>query len=143
MAQGVPLPLTHNMRLNHVLHERVLLVAVEMAEEPRLDDARRIIVRSIADHILRVELKFGFMEKPDVPMGLRAAIARKQLSACELAQVTYYTGHETIIPTDRDSGMARWRKSIFALMHHNAQRPGAYFNIPSMQVMEIGVEFEI
>ena len=28
-------------------------------------------------------------------------------------------------------------------MHHNAQRPGAYFNIPSAQVMEIGIEFEI
>jgi K+ transporter len=30
-----------------------------------------------------------------------------------------------------------------AVMHLNAQRPGAYFNIPSTQVMEIGVEFEI
>jgi KUP system potassium uptake protein len=39
--------------------------------------------------------------------------------------------------------MARWRKAIFAFMHHNAQRPGAYFNIPSAQVMEIGIEFEI
>ena len=143
MAQGVPLPLTHNMKLNHVLHERVLLVAVEMAEQPRLDDAHRVIVTPIAEHILRVELRFGFMEKPDVPTGLLVAIARQQLSTCDLVQVTYYTGHETIIPTNRNSGMARWRKSIFALMHHNAQRPGAYFNIPSKQVMEIGVEFAI
>jgi KUP system potassium uptake protein len=114
-----------------------------MTEEPRLDDARRVIVKPLAERILRVELRFGFMEKPDVPMGLQVAIARQQLSTCDLAQVTYYTGHETIIPTNRDSGMARWRKSIFALMHHNAQRPGAYFNIPSSQVMEIGVEFVI
>ncbi len=28
-------------------------------------------------------------------------------------------------------------------MHHNAQRPGAYFQIPSAQIMEIGIEFEI
>ena len=28
-------------------------------------------------------------------------------------------------------------------LHHNAQRPGAYFKIPSAQIMEIGVEFEI
>jgi len=28
-------------------------------------------------------------------------------------------------------------------MHLNAPRPGAYFNIPSTQVMEIGVAFEI
>jgi KUP system potassium uptake protein len=57
--------------------------------------------------------------------------------------VIYYTGHETIIPSGRRSGMARWREVLFAFMHHNAQRPGAYFKIPSAQIMEIGIEFEI
>ena len=142
-AQGVPLPLTQNMKLNHVLHERVLLVAVEMTEAPRVADEHRVIIKPISEHIFRVELRYGFMEKPDVPKGLIVAMARQQISPCELAQVTYYTGHETIIPTDRRTGMARWRKSVYALMHHNAQRPGAYFNIPSAQVMEIGLEFEI
>ena len=40
-------------------------------------------------------------------------------------------------------GLPRWREALFALMHHNAQRPGAYFKIPGGQIMEIGVEFEI
>jgi KUP system potassium uptake protein len=39
--------------------------------------------------------------------------------------------------------MPRWREGLFAFMHRNAQRPGAYFRIPSAQIMEIGVEFEI
>ena len=39
--------------------------------------------------------------------------------------------------------MTRWRETIFAIMHRNVQRPGAYFHIPSEQIMEIGVEFEI
>jgi hypothetical protein len=34
-------------------------------------------------------------------------------------------------------------RRVVALMHHNAQRPGAYFKIPGGQIMEIGVEFEI
>jgi KUP system potassium uptake protein len=143
MAQGVPLPLTHNMKLNHVLHERVLLVAVEMTETPRVEDKDRVIMRPISEQILRVELRFGFMEKPDVPRGLYVACVQHQIAPCELERMTYYTGHETIIPTDKNTGMPRWRKSIFAFMHHNAQRPGAYFNIPSPQVMEIGVEFSI
>jgi KUP system potassium uptake protein len=56
--------------------------------------------------------------------------------------VTYFTGHATFIPTgwqDRDGPTAR---SNFRT-HHNAQRPGAYFNNPSAQVMEIGLEFVI
>jgi KUP system potassium uptake protein len=100
-------------------------------------------VTALAERIARVELKFGFMEKADVPQGLQVAVARGQIASCKLAQVTYFTGHETIIPTPRRSAMAQWRKAIFALMHHNAQQPGAYFNIPSAQIMEIGVEFQI
>ena len=91
----------------------------------------------------RIQLRFGFMEKPDVPLGLQVAVENHQIAACNLQQVTYFTGHETIIPTIQQRKMVRWRKSLFALMHRNAQQPAAYFNIPSAQVMEIGVEFEI
>jgi KUP system potassium uptake protein len=143
MKQGVPLPLTLNVSFNHVLHERVLLVAVEMTETPRVRDEDRVIVTPLSECIARVELKFGFMEKADVQQGLQVAVARGQIASCNLAQVTYFTGHETIIPTPGRSEMARWRKAIFALMHRNAQQPGAFFNIPSTQIMEIGVEFQI
>jgi KUP system potassium uptake protein len=143
MKQGVPLPLTRNVNFNHVLHERVLLVAIELTETPRVPDEDRVTVTALSERIARVELKFGFMEKPDVPQGLQVAVVRSQIAPCNLAQVTYFTGHETIIPSSGRSAMGRWRKAIFALMHRNAQQPGAYFNIPSAQIMEIGVEFEI
>jgi KUP system potassium uptake protein len=143
MKQGVPLPLTLNVNFNHVLHERVLLVAIEMTETPRICDEDRVTVTPLSERIARVVLKFGFMEKADVQQGLQVAVAREQIASCNLAHVTYFTGHETIIPTPRRSEMARWRKAIFALMHRNAQQPGAFFNIPSTQIMEIGVEFQI
>jgi KUP system potassium uptake protein len=143
MKQGVPLPLTLNVNFNHVLHERVLLVAIEMTETPRVSDEDRVTVTPLSERIARVALKFGFMEKADVQQGLQVAVARGQIASCNFAHVTYFTGHETIIPTARRPEMARWRKAVFALMHHNAQQPGAYFNIPSAQIMEIGVEFQI
>jgi KUP system potassium uptake protein len=83
------------------------------------------------------------MEQPDVSKALEAAMARGQIAKSDLSRVIYYTGHETIIPSGRRPGLARWREELFAFMHHNAQRPGAYFKIPSSQIMEIGVEFEI
>jgi KUP system potassium uptake protein len=90
-----------------------------------------------------VQLNFGFMEHPDVPKALELAVGRSQIAPCDPERVTYFTGHETIIPTGRRRGMARWRKKVFAFMHHNAQRAGAYFKIPTAQIMEIGIEFEI
>jgi KUP system potassium uptake protein len=143
MTQGVPLALSQNLKFNGVLHERVLLVAVTMTETPRVADEERVSVTPISEGISRVELRFGFMEQPDVPKGLAVAVARGLIAQCDLAQVTYFTGHETIIPIGRRHRMARWREALFAFMHHNAQRPGAYFNIPSAQIMEIGLEFEI
>jgi KUP system potassium uptake protein len=141
--QGVPLSLTRNVKFNHVLHERVLLVAVVLTEAPRESDEERVRVTVISDRIARVELRVGFMESVDVPQGLAVAVAHGQIAECELKDITYYTGHETIIPMGRYPGMARWRERIFVLMHHNAQRPAAYLKIPIDQVMEIGIEFEI
>ena len=143
MTQGVPLPLSHNVNFNHVLHERVLLVAIEMTDAPRVDAESRATVISLCEGMTRVQLRFGFMEKPDVPEGLLTAVAHHIIGPCSLKQMTYFAGHETVIATSRRNGMSRWRKSLFVLMHHNAQQPAAYFNIPSGQVMEIGVEFVI
>jgi KUP system potassium uptake protein len=83
MATGVPLPLTHNLRCNHVLHQRVFLVAVEMMKRPRVSDEDRVAVTPISDCLTRLELRFGFMEEPDVPMGLTVAAARGQIAKNE------------------------------------------------------------
>lgn len=143
LTQGVPLPLSQNVHFNHVMHERVLLVAVEMTSAPRVAEHDRVAMTHLSEHMARIQLRCGFMEKPDVPAGLMIAVERGFIEACNLRLVTYFAGHETIIPTARRSGMVRWRKVLFAFMHHNAQRPAAYFNIPSAQVMEVGLEFEI
>ena len=82
------------------------------------------------------------MEDPDVPDGLKTALACEQIDKCELSKITYSTGHETIIAGGLSDGMARWREGLFALMHRLALA-SAYFNIPAEQVMEIGVEFKI
>jgi KUP system potassium uptake protein len=143
MAKGVPLALSHNVRCNHVLHEHVLLVAANMTEAPRAPEHDRLVVAPIAEGVTRVELRFGFMEQPDIPERLAEAMATGKIETFDLERAIYYTGHETIIPSGRRKGLPRWREAIFAFMHRNAQRPGAFFKIPGAQIMEIGVEFEI
>ena len=43
-SSGIPLVLTHHLKHNRVLHERVLLVTVRTTEEPRVAEADRIEV---------------------------------------------------------------------------------------------------
>ena len=119
------------------------VVAVSVAEIPRVPDAERASATPLCAGLTRVELRFGFMEHPDVPQGLACAAAQGKIVLPDPAGMTYYTGHETIVALGRSPLMARWREALFAFMHRNAQRPAAYFSIPGPQVMEIGVEFEI
>jgi KUP system potassium uptake protein len=141
MAKGVPLALSHNLNCNRVLNEHVLFLAVTTTETPYVPDEDRVTVKAIAEGFDRAEVRYGFMEQPNVPEALARAAARGQIP--DVSRSVYYTGHETIIPSGQRAGLPRWREALFAFMHHNAQRPGAYFKIPAAQIMEIGIEFEI
>jgi KUP system potassium uptake protein len=48
-----------------------------------------------------------------------------------------------VIASDQASGMAVWRKSLFATMHLNADLPAPYFSVPVARVVEIGLKVEI
>jgi len=141
MAKGVPLALSHNVKCNRVLQEQVVFVAVTTAEAPYVADEDRVVVTQVADGFKRAEVRYGFMEQPNVTKALASTAARGLIP--DVAQSVYYTGHETIIPSGQRAGLPKWRESLFAFMHHNAQRPGAYFKIPAAQILEIGIEFEI
>jgi KUP system potassium uptake protein len=143
LTQGVPLALTQNLRYNRVIHSHALLVAVSIAEIPRVPEAERVLASSLCEGVTRVELRFGFMEHPDVPRGLALGGAQGKVDLGDERTLVYFTGHETVVPLGRSHRMARWRESLFAFMHRNSQRPGSYFCIPTPQLLEIGVEFEI
>ncbi|HTV49742.1 MAG TPA: KUP/HAK/KT family potassium transporter, partial [Steroidobacteraceae bacterium] len=96
LAQGIPLPLTQNLKYNHVLHENILLVAVSSAEIPRVPASERAVVTPVCAGVTRVELRYGFMEQPNVPLGLREALAHGSIAPCSLESAIYFTGHETI-----------------------------------------------
>jgi len=143
MAKGVPLSLTQNVKFNRALHEHVLFVAVTTTETPYVPVEDRVAVTPIAAGFERAELRYGFMEQPNVPEALALACARGRIAKIDLGRAVYFSGHETLIPSGQRAGLSRWREAVFAFMHHNAQRPGAYFKIPAARILEIGVEFEI
>lgn len=142
-ARGIPLSLTHFIRHNHALHERVLLVTGKAEEVPRIPDDARMEVTELAPGVSRVILHFGFMETPRIPEGLRCGIERGLLPGVDLDDMSYYIGRETIIPKEDIVGMAVWRESLFSFMQRNAERSAAHFHIPAKQVVEVGTEIEI
>jgi KUP system potassium uptake protein len=140
---GIPLCLTHHLRHNRVLHERVLFIASVSVDAPRVDASERVTFIPVGAGITRVVFHFGFMETPDVMAALRLACRRPELAGIDPENITYYFRRVMVIATTKIRGMAVWRKSLFAIMHLNANLPAAYFGVPPSQVVEVGLEVEI
>ncbi len=140
---GIPLALVHHLKHNHVMHERLLLVSTLTSDAPYVAPERRAAVTAMPAGLTRVALTFGFMEKPDVPAALFPACQDPLLRDVDPAGLTYYLRRETVVPSDKAGGMARWRKALFAAMLLNANRSASYYGLPLAQVVEIGLEVEI
>ncbi len=141
--RGVPLALTQFVKHNHVLHERVLLVTVQIEEQPRVPEELRADVSELLPGITRVLLHYGFMQYPTIYEGLKLVCRQGKLPGIDLSNVTYYIGRETIIPREDVPGMWVWRESLFAFLQRNAERSAAFFGVPTTQVVEFGTEIEI
>jgi KUP system potassium uptake protein len=140
---GIPLCLTHHLRHNRVLHERVLLIASVVVDAPRVEPAERVKLVPVGAGITRVIFYFGFMETPDVMEALKLACRLPELQGIDPETMTYYFRRVMVIATAKAAGMAIWRKAVFATMHLNANLPAAYFKVPTSQVVEVGLEVEI
>jgi KUP system potassium uptake protein len=140
---GVPLALTEFVKHNHCLHQRVVLVTVLIAEQPRIPEEDRAEVIEIIPGITRVILHYGFMQYPTIYQGLVLACQQGKLPGIDLTDITYYIGRETIIPSQDIPGMWLWRENLFAFLQRNAERSAAFFGVPSRQVVEFGTEIEI
>ena len=142
-TSGIPLALTHHLRHNRVLHERVLLVSAVGSDMPRVAPEQRATLVPVGAGITRVTLHFGFMEHPNVMEGLKLACRDPGLRGIDLERITFYSRRVMVIASGKVPGMAVWRERIFAAMHLNANLPAAYFGVPTAQVVEMGLEVEI
>ena len=140
MDQTPPV-LAFHVRQNKALHQYVLAVTLTVLSVPWTDPEARLNLERIDDNFWRVEARRGFMERPDIHAILAECQAKG--AAIDLDDVTYYVGHETIVPRENGRGMARWQEVLFATMGRNAERISDYLELPCDRVVEIGREIEI
>jgi len=137
---AVPHALLHNLKHNKVLHERNVLLTVEVLETPKVEANERVVVESLGNEFYKVTLRFGFAEDPDVPDAVKA------IHSCglpfELMDTTFFLSRESIVATNRP-GMALWRDKLFVFMQRNATPATAFFQIPGNRLIELGTQVEI
>jgi KUP system potassium uptake protein len=139
-ASGTPSALLHNIKHNKVLHERVVVLTVKIAEVPYVEEEDRFSISEIGDGFFRLVLNYGFMEETDVPAAL------KNIEKCgakfEMMQTSFFLSRQTLIAS-KHPGMALWREKLFAWMMRNAATPMEFFRLPTNRVVELGSQVEI
>ncbi|HWP03659.1 MAG TPA: potassium transporter Kup [Gemmatimonadaceae bacterium] len=138
-SSGTPVVLLHHLKHNKVLHERVILLSVIVKEVPEVPPEERLTIEDLTHGIYRVKAYYGFMQTPNVEE-IRARLVEAGIRAPRM-ETTYYLGREQLIPVG-SSGMARWRKWLFAVMARNARSATQYFGIPPNRVVELGAQIE-
>ena len=138
---AVPHALLHNLKHNKVLHERNVLLTVDMLETPVADAEERIQIVPLNHDFVGLELRFGFAEDPNVPLAL-ALCAREGLNF-DMMDTTFFLSRENIVADVRRPGMALWRDKLFAFLSRNAMPATAFFQIPGNRLIELGAQVEI
>ena len=137
---GVPPALLHNLKHNQVLHERVVLVTVQTTDTPIVNDMERIYLHRMQKGFMRLIIRYGFMESPDIPGALE--LCKGHGERFDMMETTFYLSRETIVPS-MARGMTPIRARLFAVMSKNATSASDFFHIPTNRVVELGTQLVI
>jgi KUP system potassium uptake protein len=137
---SAPTALLHNLKHNKVLHEHNVVLTIATADTPRVPEEDRVRMRQASPRFMSVELKFGFMETPNVPHAL--AIARKHGWQFDIMSTSFFLSRRALKPAAH-SGMPRWQDHLFIALAKSASDATAFFHIPTGRVVEVGTQVTI
>ena len=139
--RDVPAVMVWHLRHNRALHQHLFVLTVNTQSVPRIKEAERLTFDEIAPNFWRASALYGFMERPNIP----ALLKKAHIRGCniDLDDITYYVGHETVIPRSDGKGQPRWLETLFAYMQRNSSRLTDYFQLPADAVVEIGRQIAI
>jgi KUP system potassium uptake protein len=136
----VPTALLHNLKHNKVLHEQNVILTILTAQTPRVAPSERFRMETISERFAAVQLRFGFMESPNVPKAL--GFARKLGWQFDIMSTSFFVSRRALKPSAQ-SGMPRWQDHLFIAMSRSANDATDYFQIPTGRVVEVGTQVTI
>jgi len=139
-SDGVPHALLHNLKHNKVLHQRIILLTIKIADVPFVQEERLCQLHDLGQGFHRLVLNYGFMQPVDVPEAL------KRVTGCggefKMLETSFFLSRQTLIAASKP-GMPIWREKLFAWMLRNSESAMEYFRLPTNRVVELGSQVAI
>ena len=124
-----------------MLHERVVLLTVQVEEVPQVPAERRAAVTPLGQGFYQVVLHYGFVEEVDVPRDLLCVEAGG--APIHMMTTSFFLGRQKVVATEEEPGMALWRERLFALMLRGSESAMEFFKLPTNRVVELGSQLRI
>ena len=137
---SAPTALMHSLKHYKVLHEKNVVLTIESVHTPRISPEDRVRLEPVGTTFLRIYLRFGFMETPNVPRAL--GIARQLGWQFDIMSTSFFLSRRSLKPAAQ-SGMPRWQDRLFIMLARSADDASSYFRIPTGRVVEVGTQVTI
>jgi len=139
-ARLVPSALIRNIEHNGVVHQRVIILNVEIANTPRQDPVRRLEIEEVLPGVFYVTAHFGFMETPDVAEALKACRARGLRVFTE--DSSFFVGRH-VVRARPLTGLRGLQRRLFARMQQYSTQAAEFFRMPFRDVVILNTAVEI
>jgi len=139
-AHLVPSALIRNIEHNGVVHQRVIILNVEISDTPRQDPVHRLQIEESMPGVFCITARFGFMEMPDVAEALKACRARGLRVFTE--DSSFFVGRHVV----RARPLPGWRglqRRLFARMQQYRTQAAEFFRMPFRDVVILNTSVEI
>lgn len=143
----VPGAMLHNVKHNHVLHHRIVLMRVSIEEIAHVSEGKRVHVDRLGKGFFSIFVSYGFMDQPDVPRAL--ALCRAFGLSFDMMETSFFLGRETVVerptdaPADSGDGLPAWQQRLFIALSATASTVTRFFRLPPNRVVELGAQIEI
>jgi KUP system potassium uptake protein len=139
-AGYVPTALLRNLEHNHVCHEQVVMLNLEITRTPRYIGPRAW-VETLQPNVFSVRARFGFMETPDVMDALRSA-RQRGLKGID-RDLSFFLGWHLVRARPRSSLLTDLRFRLFAYMQRRSAQAAEFFRMPTHGVMVLATDIEL
>ena len=136
----VPTALLRNLEHNHIVHEQVVILNLEIARTPRQDPADRVRIEHLLPDVTILRARFGYMETPDVSEALKQARGRGLKLFVD--DCSFFVGWHLVVPRTR-GGYRGVRGRIFAWLQRRSTQASEFFRMPERRVISLVTQVEI
>jgi KUP system potassium uptake protein len=136
----VPSALIRNIEHNRVVHERVIILNIEIAHTPRQDPVRRVEIEELLPGVFEITARFGFMETPDVSLALKSCRTRGMRVFSE--DSSFFVGRH-LVRARPLPGLRGIQRRLFVAMQRHSTQAAEFFRMPFTGIAVLNTAVEI